>query len=239
MNAKWQRYLGLALLSLGLLLAVLCAGIAAWGDMEAAVFDASLSPDAPLPIRCPIMINSVETATVSAVVDNFTDLPAQLPAWAHVSQGYVTWIREERVQLSLAPGERQRLEWTVGPDDAAFGRVILVRIHALRSGALPYRAASCGIVVVPISSPNGNLLFGILVAVSLLSMGGGIALWALAQRPLLGQRLAVTRMMGTLAGVLVVAIVVGVLGVWVAGLLLLLFAVLFTGVMIGSLLTSR
>jgi hypothetical protein len=239
MKSKITRNLGLALFVVGALAAIFCAGIAAWGDMEASLFDSALAPEAPLNIQCPILITTAETATVSTVVDNYTDRPVQTAVRAHFSQGHVTLIREVSAQLSLAPGEQQQLEWTVGPEDAAFGRVILVRIHVLRSGALPYRAGACGIVVVGLPFLTGGLFWGLLVAVSLLSMGGGIALWVLVQRPLLGQGLAVTRMMGVLAGILVIAIFVGFLGLWLIGLLLLLFTVLFSGIMIGFVLTSR
>jgi len=238
MHTQWKGFLVCALFVVGVLLATLCAGIAVIGDMEALLFDASLTPDAALTtLRCPILITAAETATISAQVTNSTDRTVQFPVYAHISQGYVTWYREERFQLSLAPGERRKLEWTAGPNDAAWDRVIMVRVHALRSGGLPYRAGGCGIMVVPVSFLSGGVILGTLTAAALLCMGGGIALWALGHRPLLRRPLAIVQMMAALAGILVAAILVGFLGLWLPGLLLLILAVLLAGIIIGFLLT--
>jgi hypothetical protein len=241
MNEKWKARLALVLFGLGVLLALFCGGIAGWGDMEATLFDASISPDELLStVRCPVMITAVETATVRAAFDNPTARPVQVAIRAHFSQGYVTQMREHQESFVLAAGERQWWAWTVGPEDAAFGRrIILVRIHVRSAGPLPYRSGACGIVVAPVSFLTGDLLFGLLAAGSLLGMGGGIALWTLGRpRPLGRGAWAAVRMMGTLAGVVIAAAVVGLLGMWLLDLILLLATVLLSGVMIGFVLTS-
>jgi len=240
MKTKATRYLGLALFLFGALIALACAGIIAWGDMEATLFDSAIVPEKTLnTLKCPVMMTKVETATVSAAFANPVDRPLYFSVRAHFSQGYVTWIREERTSFSLEPGERQRLEWAVSSEDAAFKNIVLVRVHAQTNGPLPYRSGACGIVVIPLSFLTGGLVFGILAAVSLVSMGGGIALWVFSQDPWGRQGVAVTRAMGTVAGILVIAVIVGLLGMWLIGMFMLFFTVLLGGIMIGFALTPK
>lgn len=232
MNPRWSRGLAVILFALGLVLGMALTGIIVWGDMEATVFDAAISPEATLTtLRCPILITSAETSTVSASFHNPADRQVTFLVQAHISQGFVTLMREAKTSLTLAPGETQRLEWAVTPADAAFRSVILVRVHALRSGPLPYRAGSCGIVVLPFPYLRGNALLAVVLAVTLLGTGGGIALWVANNHPLIRRSLTVLRGMGVLAGIMGVALVLGLLGVWLIGLVLLLFAVLLIVVM--------
>jgi hypothetical protein len=240
MKTKSTRYLGLGLFLLGVLIALACAGIIVWGDMEATLFDPAISPQGTLnTLKCPVMMTAVETATVSVSFDNPLDRTLYVGIRAHFSQGYVTLIREERDTFSLEPGERQRLEWTVGPEDAAFKNIVLVRIHAQTNGPVRYSSGSCGIVVVRLPFLTGSLLFGLLAAVSLVCMGGGMALWVLSQQPWGRQGVDITRAMGTVAAILVAANIVGLLGMWLIALIILLFTVLLGGIMIGFVLTSR
>ena len=234
MNPTWSNRLAVVLFALGILFAMALAGVIAWGDMEATLFDAGISPDAPLnTLRCPIMITTAETTTVSATFSNPGEQPVSLLVRAHISGGFVTRIREVNTRIPLAPGQTQRQEWPVSPDDAAFGRVILVRIHAVRSGPLPYRAGSCGIVVLNLPFTTGKLLFAITLAIAVAGVSGGIGLWVANHRPLIRKGLAVTRAMGLLVGIVSAAIVVGLLGLWLISLLLLLLTVLLIGVLVG------
>jgi hypothetical protein len=240
MKTKVTRYLGLGLFLLGVLIALACAGIIAWGDMEATLFDSAISPREPFTsLKCPIMMTMVETATVSAAFDNPVDRPVYVGVRAHFSQGYVTLIRQERDSFTLEPGERKWLEWAVGPEDAAFENIVLVRVHAQSNGPIPYRSGSCGIVVVRMWFLTGGLLFGLLAAVSLVCMGGGMALWVLSQPSWGRQGVDITRAMGTVAAILVAATIVGLFGMWLIDLIMLLFTVLLGGIMIGFVLTSR
>jgi hypothetical protein len=230
----WNRRLAVLLFALGLLFGMALAGVIAWGDMEASMFDAAISPDAPLTtLRCPVMITTAETTTVSASFTNPGNRPIELFVRAHISDGFATLMREVKTWVPLTPGQEQRVEWPVAPADAAFGRVILVRIHASPSGPLPYRAGSCGIIVLDLPFLTGNLVFAIALAIAVLGMGGGIGLWVASYRPSIRQGLGVVRGMGTLAGAVGVAIIAGLFGMWLVGLVVLLLTVLLIGVMVG------
>ena len=94
-STPWKRRLAILIFALGLLCGIALAGMIAWGDMEATMFDAAISADEPLStLRCPVLITTAETTTVSAAFRNPDDQPINLLVRAHISAGFVTWMRE-------------------------------------------------------------------------------------------------------------------------------------------------
>ncbi|MBL7184236.1 MAG: hypothetical protein ISS50_07280 [Anaerolineae bacterium] len=236
MNSKNKtiRILGVLIFSAGVLLGMALFGIVVWGDFEAAMFDPSIKRDAPLAtLRCPVMMTKTETGTVSATFTNPLERPIELYTRAHITEGYVTLMREIITTLPLDPGETKPLQWTVTPDDAAFGRLILVKITVNRKYPLPSRQGTCGILVVDLPYFTGNQIFAFTLAASLLSMVAGAGLWVVANRPLRGPGLDVTRAMGVLAGSVLTGTIVGLRGSWMFGGLIFVFTVLLIGAVIG------
>jgi hypothetical protein len=236
MNSKNKitRTLGVLIFSVGVLLGMALSGIVVWGDFEASLFNVSMAGSAPLKtLRCPVMITATEVGTVTAAFTNPFDRSVEFTIRTHISQGYVTLMREINSKLSLAPGETQALEWTVTSDDAAYGRLVLVRVRLAAKYPHPSRHGSCGILVVNLPYFTGNQIFALALAASLLSMVAGAGLWVVANRPLRGLGLDVTRAMGALAGCVLVGTIVGLLGWWVLGVLILVITVLLAGAIIG------
>ena len=236
MNSKNKtiRILGVLIFSAGVLLGMALFGIVVWGDFEAAMFDPSIKRDAPLAtLRCPVMMTKTETGTVSATFTNPLERPIELYTRAHITEGYVTLMREVNTKLPLDPGETKPLQWTVTSDDAAFGRLILVKVTVNRKYPLPSRQGTCGILVVDLPYFTGNQIFAFTLAASLLSMVAGAGLWVVANRPLRGPGLDVTRAMGVLAGSVLTGTIVGLRGSWMFGGLIFVFTVLLIGAVIG------
>jgi hypothetical protein len=233
---KIQRALGVFIFAIGVFFGMVLLGIAVWGDLEASLFDTSMRGDASLTtLRCPVMMTPNEIGRVSATFENTLGRPVTFTIRAHISQGYVTLMREIDSKLSLEPGETQTLEWTVTPDDAAYGRLVLMRVHLSAKYPLPSRDASCGILVVDQPYFTGNQITALTLATSLLSMIVGAGLWVVANRPLRGPAREAIRAMGVLATSTLVGLVLGLLGQWLLGILFFVITLLLIAAIVGYL----
>ena len=231
---KTIRILGVLIFSVGVLLGMALFGIVVWGDFEATMFDPSIKQDAPLTtLRCPVMMTKTEAGTVTATFTNPLERPIELYTRAHITEGYVTLMREINTTLPLNPGETKPVHWTVASDDAAFGRLILVKVTVNRKYPLPSRQGTCGILVVGLPYFTGTQVFAFAFAASLLIMAGGASLWVVANRPLKDLGLDVISAMGVLAGSVLAGTIVGLRGSWMFGGLIFVFTVLLIGAIIG------
>ncbi len=219
------RILGIAIVSIGILLGLALVALAVWGDLEASLFDSAIREEAQLTtLRCPVMITAAETGRVTAAFTNPAERPLTLIARASITRRYVTLMRQVELQATLAPGETRTLEWTVSAEDAAYRQLILVRVRSLRSPPLPSRDGACGIVVVNLPYLTGDQLVTLMVVVSTLSMGVG--LWLVERRRANVFDLGALRAMSALAGLVVVGMVVSLLGWWVLGAAVIALALL-------------
>jgi hypothetical protein len=210
------------------------SAIAVWGDLEASLFDSAIRGKEGLKtLKCPVMMTTSEERVVSVALTNSLDRPITYTVRAHISQGLVSLMREVNFKLPLAPGETQSLQWLVTPDDAAYGRVILVRVRHPGIYPLPSRDASCGIVVVDLPGLSGGQVFALALAASVLGLAGGLGLWAVASRPLNKKERDVLRAMGVSAVCVLAGVAVGFMGWWLVGLLMLVVNVLLVGAIVG------
>lgn len=223
-----QRSLGALLYALGVLLTLALGAVAIWGDLEASLFDTAIQAEESLSsLRCPVMITRDETGEISARFENTGTHPVNRAIRAHISQGYVTLIREEALQLPLQPGESQRWTFGVTADDAAYGSsLILARVSALRQAPMPSQSRACGVIVLGIPWVSGAVVTGAWLALGLLGLAGGGWLWARASRPLTGRRSHVAYAMMAIAAVTLAVLAAGLTGAWVLGVLLLALWVL-------------
>jgi hypothetical protein len=238
MKNKIERSLGVLIFAVGVIFGVALLGIVIWGDFEAARFDAAYRFDEPIrTIRCPVIMTEVDIGSVSASFKNPTENSIEFRIRTHISQGSATLMREENSILPLDPGETQRIGWTVTPDDAAFGRLILARVRLFPKYPLPARDGSCGILFVQTATFTGNQIFAFIAGAALLFMAIGAGLWISVNRPLLGIGLAVARSMGALAGCILVGMIIGLLGNWMFGGIILVITVLLVATIIGYFMT--
>jgi hypothetical protein len=234
------RNLGVLVLSIGVLLGMMVSAVCILGDYEAVRFDASLSVlrDASLKtFRCPVLITTGETGTVTGAFKNPLDRPITLTVRAHVSN-YLTLTRERTDRLPLEPGETKRLEWTVTADDVLYSNLILVKVLQFRQYPLPGRLGSCGIMVVDIPYLTGGLIVALAVAGSVVGMLGGIGLWLAGQRPLTRRGRQAANTMGALAGAVVAGMISSLLGAWMLALIVLAVNIMLIGAIIGHFASS-
>lgn len=226
--------LGVLFFSAGVLLGLALFGSAAWADLESSLFDTSMSGDATLrTLRCPVMITKSEAGTAAATLSNPFERPTEFTIRAHVTQGFVTLMRELNFKLPLDPGDKGTLEWEVTPDDAAYGRLIMVRVRVYPKYPIPSRHASCGILVLDVPHLTGNQILACVLAATLLSIAAGMGLWVTGDRRPSKPGLEVTRAMGALAACVLLGTIVALAGWWVLGVILFAITVLLIGTIIG------
>jgi hypothetical protein len=236
-SSRTKQSLALLVFSLGVICAMGLSAIAVLGDVEATLFDSGLAHmrDAALTLRCPTLITAGETGTVAASFKNPLDKPVEFSIRTHISQ-YVPMWREINSKVSVDPGDRESLEWTVTADDAVQGNLILVKVLRYRKYPLPGRLGSCGILVVDLPYLSGRLIAALIFTASLTGLVGGTLLWILGSQPLVGRALDLARAMGVLATTLLAGLVASLLGAWLLGLLFWIAAVLLIGAILGHFL---
>ena len=225
---RWHRTLGLYIFFAGVLLGMTFAALLTWADLEASLFDRPTDSKASRleGLRCPILLNQQETGTVTATFSNPTEYAARRTVDTNISHGFVILMREERTRIDLEPGEKRTLQWPISPEDAAWGRFILVHVETLRSGSLPSRSSSCGVLVANLPFGTGIQITIFVVVASLLLMVIGTILW---RRGTETQRKGL-RMVDYLALALgpftLLALIMGLLGTWLISLIVLVLSIL-------------
>ena len=228
-----RRSLGLLLYTLGVGTALMLAAGAAWADFEASLFDAAMPAEEQITsLRCPILITGNETGTVVASFTNPSARPVRRNIRVHVSDGFVTLMREVEERIVLAAGERRQFQWTVTPQDAAWDRVILVRVYVLRTYPLPSMTGACGVLSLALPFLSGSQFTFLVLVASLLSTGLGLGLWVGENRPLKKRGRSAAVAMICLAGVGLASIVATLSGWWLASSVAVVVGVLLAIVLV-------
>ncbi len=173
------NWLSLLIFSLGVLLALALTAVSAWGEYEAALFDSGARADEHLStLTCPALISPHETGEIKILLANRSEYEVTPEVKAHISAGSALFIWEETQQLVIKPGGSQKLRWPVYAEDAAFKRLVLVRVLVGRSYPLPSSTATCGIVLLDLAGlSGGQMQFGALF-LSAACLAGGWLFWS-------------------------------------------------------------
>lgn len=176
---RWHRTFGLYMFFAGILLGMFFVAMLTWADFEASLFDAPTDTSAMRleSLKCPVLLNGDETGTVTASFSNPAEWALRRTIDTHISHGFVILMREERTRIDLQPGEKRTLQWTITPEDAAWGRFILVRLHVQRVAPLPPRSGSCGVLVLNMPFGTGTQITIAVIVISLLLIILGAVLW--------------------------------------------------------------
>ena len=111
---------------LGVIIGLSLLGISAWADMESTFYGFDRLANAGLGgFRCPVVMTRQETRAVSLDISNPTDRRISPSVRTDISTPALPEQFTENI--ALEPGESQRLEWTVGPDNIDLGRFIFAK----------------------------------------------------------------------------------------------------------------
>jgi hypothetical protein len=228
MQGKSIRILSLVMFAIGILLGAAYSAGAVWADLEASLFDPSIGAEEPIKtLKCPVLITPRESGIITATFSNPSDRAVLRTVRAHISYGFATLIREVSTQFTLEPGGQQKLEWEVGAEDAAWRRVVLVRVNVLRNWPLPSQTGSCGVIVMNVPGLTGNQFSTLLVVLSVLGIAIGIFLWIRRGKSTAELAPDISKAMMILGALMLGIMIVSARGSWMMGGLLLIFALIF------------
>lgn len=235
---KIINILAVLIYSIGIFLGMAATGIASWGDLEASLFDSSVSDKGRMRISCPVVITKNEVGLVKAKFSNPLDDPIKNRLKMRISDGFVTLIRQEDDILSLEPGETQSRQWRVTADDGVFnGLLVMLKLRSNPTYPLPSRQATCGILVVNTSSLSGGELSTIVIAASLGLIVVGAGLWYFNHRPLKGKSLVTMSAIVSLGGLVLIGLIASLIGWWLLGGIVFVIGVLMIVTIVYFLLT--
>ena len=233
-SKKTLKIAGGLFLTIGIILGFVLSSLMIWGDLEASLFTSGLRADESLStLKCPIIITSEETGTISATLNNPTEKTLERYLIANVSEGYASLVREIRTNLPIPPEEKQKVEWKIYPEDAAFDeRVILFRVYINPRHPHPSMGGNCGVVRVNLQGITGNQLVGSTALISFASIGLGAGLIEYSIRPTKNRARNTVNSAYALAGLVFGGGILGYLGMWVPAIGLLAASVIMLGIIV-------
>jgi len=209
----------------GAILGMTLFGLAAWGDLEAFLFDTSFTQEGRMKLSCPVMISDQENGTVSLTLKNTTEKPIVNRVKAHFSQGYLTLMEEYFEKVQLEPREKTKLEWQVRPTNAAYGELlVLAKVRTQPTYPLVDREGSCGILVVDLFNLTGTQITSAAFVLSTFFMAASAVVWSVLNKPLRGRNLNIFHAMLTLGVLVIAGIITGFLGLWLLSAVILVVA---------------
>jgi len=185
---KSLRSAGVVLFFIGYLIGVLIIGVSVMGDFESYLFFPSIVGDELFSsLDCPVMMDDSEVGAITATIKNTTDTKISPSVWVHISEGFVSLLREDRVNLKLQPGEAQPIQWTITNEDAAYGHWVLYKILVYSQYPLPSSQGSCGVFTADFHGLTGKQAHILSMAASGFLMVLGGIVWSISNQPLRGE----------------------------------------------------
>lgn len=221
MVKKPYQYLGLIFLIVGAFLLAFLGFISIWGDIEAFVFNAAIKSEKSLPtLRCPAIITPKDKAVVSARIHNSSDRELEMLIRTNISDGYVILLRQVSTTLTLKPGKSDVINVPISMEDAAYDRVVLVRMHQISRGSLPSRNSSCGVIVFELPWIAGRQLVIAFLGLGTILNTIGLVLLSINQKLTSKDRLISFRLLIGFTLLSPLLAIVGLQGWWLPGVLL-------------------
>ena len=223
---KFTRVIGIPLFIFGVVIGMMFIGISVFGDFESYFFVAYPQGKVLLDnLKCPMIITSQETGSISILIDNPTNDKITPSVWVQYSKESIDGVLEEdRRNLTLAPGETEHLEWDISAENSIYGDWVLFRIYAYSQYPLPTGGGSCGVFVLDLPGLTGDQVSAIGLFSSILSMGIGYWLWFVNHKPIKGkQEINSSRAMVLMAGF----VLAGLITIFIGSYLWILSAGIF------------
>ena len=223
----FPRTLGAVLFSIGILIGVVFLGYTVWADIEATLFDTSFDADESLrTLKCPLILTTGESDTVSAAFQNKSERSIRPLVRAHISDSFVTLMREERELITIPSGRSEERSWVINYDDAVYERFVLVRVTQNAYFPVPSRTGSCGVLALNIPILSGGVVAALVTALMAAFIFFGLRFWLKYNQPLMGRTRTITQGFTWLTIVMAAGILVTYLGWWFAAALLFVLTLL-------------
>lgn len=237
MNHKVSTLIAYLSYTAGLLIGLYLVVVVAWADMESAFYGFSRLANAGLRgFNCPPLMTREETSSISLRVSNTADNPISPAVRVEISTPLL--VQEYNENLRLAPGESQKLEFPVGPENIDLRRFIFAKALVFSAFPRPNQEATCGIYIINLPG-SGMVVLAVMIALSLLGMGWGLYGMRKSAASDEWAQKHVVRPMTFLAVIVVLGFVTSSTGGWMPSILLLAVAVLMVFILLGTLVMSE
>jgi len=210
---------------------ILTAGMV-WGDLEGSLFSFGVEGEKNLKgLHCPVLITPRETGQINIKLRNPGDEEISRYIRAKVSQRYVTLTRSENKTMYIEPGKSATATWNIYPEDAAYDRIILFRAYVHRSYPYPSMDGNCGVLLVNIPWMTGKQFVVFSTSLTLLIIAGGVYLMRRDWNQLGLEKQKTGYGLFFLSAIIILNLTLSFQGLWLAGLLLLVFIILLLMIM--------
>ena len=227
-NKNYPQNLHILFYTVGAILGLAVTFFATWADLEASYYGFDRTGGVRLSsLSCPIFMTANETTTISVRLKNSTDKKVSPSIKVDLSSPITQISSIEKTEI--APGETKRLAWAIGPENIDLQRFVFARIWTYAAYPVKDQEANCGVFVLPLPG-SGVVYTWSMVILSLLGMGYGLFVKRNLKSP--GRNPDYERF-SFLAIVITLGLVVSYLGLWLAGVLVLVLAFLVIVISIG------
>jgi hypothetical protein len=216
---------------LGIIAGLFLAGISIWADYEAVrYFFTGAHFDSFRGMRCPILASRSEAVTISATIENPSDRTVRPFYRVEVSGPVGRMLRE---QTSITPRQTEKVEWIVNGDDVDLSYFIMTKITVLPFAGLPTREAVCGIFVLNLDWLTGQQAMITLLAVSLFGIVFGLVIWERQMKTANKGFIRSEPVRRAIGLVVLLAMLSGLAGWWLAGIIFCALAILLFVIMLS------
>jgi hypothetical protein len=222
MNRKLLHFFAFVIFLLGILLGFSLSAIAIWNRTEAVNYFFTGAKYDPFPgLRCPAFIAPTEQATVRALFKNPTNEEDTFYYRTEIS-GTPSTRRLEN-QIAVPPHQTKSIQLTVNAQDVDLLFFIFVKVDILPNAVHSSQEAVCGIMVANILGLAGVPLATLAISLSFLGIAIGWTLW---QKTSTRADRNAQRVLQALGLIVLLAMFVGAMGWWLAGVALCAIALL-------------
>ena len=236
---KKQRRISLLIYAIGILIGMAIAAGIIWSDLETSLFDSAVSPESALRLDCPVAITKGETGKISATIANATEKEKNFFIRTHISEGYLSLMREITQHVSVAPDARETVTYEISAEDAVYDRVVMFRIYINPSYPLPSQGNFCGVLVLDFPWLSGIQIFYASLVLSLAGVIGGSILWRKANPNMTEVTYSLTNAMTALSVIIFLMIAISYFGLWVLGIAFFAISILLMGIILGRFYAAR
>ncbi len=218
MQTKSKQSWGTVIFLAGVLLGIVLAVLAVWGDFEAMSYFYSGAGYAGFNgLKCPVLLTSSEVAPVSARLDNPGSEEVQ--PYYQVEISGIARTRKLENQVAVPAHSSKTVQWTVSAADVDLGEFVMVKMDILPMAGYSTREATCGMVVLGFGGLSGGQVFGWGLALSLLAIFFGLVIRESGPQPLGGKQMSIRNGLRATGVLACLALFAALSGSWLFGML--------------------
>jgi hypothetical protein len=217
---------GVWLIMIGALIGFVFSANTFFQDTEAIIFSALVSGEKTFrSFSCPEILTKNETGEIRAKLSNPSSKTLMRSVRTHITQGYLTYMREFQNKYYLEPGESLELSWTIYPEDAAYGYLIMTKVFLFPQKPFPSEVGACGVMMLNIPLLKGWHIISLFFITSIPMMAIGYRRYVQANQPLIRKKKSLAINLLVVIGITVTGMCTMFFEFWYLELFLFIFTV--------------